>query len=610
MHSPMPPMAAQLQAAQVALMGGDRAKAKALLLAALQLAPTPPLEALILLGQLSLQEQAWAAAHDWFVRALQVNRSQPRVWFARGQALEQMGEALPAAAAFGEAARLQPDWGQAHYEQARLLRDGAQLPGALAAAREASRCLPNSADALQLQAMLEEETGALSAALVTLQAALVLAPQRASLHHNHGVSLQRAGRFAEALQAHQRAHALGLNIAHAHYNLANTQQSLGQHDEALASYRRALSLEPLHALSLYDLARLRWNLGHADFCEELERAECHHPQAVLPPILRGQLLLKAGQPQAALEPLQRALQIDPSNARTLDALAQAWTLLGDSSRAVAAHLEAQRLAPHDAAVHCNAARSLLAAQQSDLAEQSLQRALALAPQEQTAIALQGLLWRQRGDARAEWLHDLARCVGVLALSAPEGFADLDAFHAALQRELEAQHTDQEAPIDQTLRHGTQTRGNLFDQPLPLVQLLKRQIGVAIDAWLAERPDDAEHPFLGRRQAQWHFTDSWSSRLRSGGFHTNHVHGHGWLSCCYYVSIPPGSREAPGQAGWIQFGEPDLPPEARSRFPRLHAVQPLPGRLVLFPSYFWHGTLPFQDEGHRLTVAFDVMPGER
>ena len=33
-----------------------------------------------------------------------------------------------------------------------------------------------------------------------------------------------------------------------------------------------------------------------------------------------------------------------------------------------------------------------------------------------------------------------------------------------------------------------------------------------------------------------------------------------------------------------------------------------GKLVLFPSYFWHGTVPFTSENTRLTIAFDVVPG--
>ena len=45
-----------------------------------------------------------------------------------------------------------------------------------------------------------------------------------------------------------------------------------------------------------------------------------------------------------------------------------------------------------------------------------------------------------------------------------------------------------------------------------------------------------------------------------------------------------------------------PPEARY-------VEPRPGRLVLFPSWMWHGTVPF-GAGERLTVAFDVAPPRR
>ena len=45
--------------------------------------------------------------------------------------------------------------------------------------------------------------------------------------------------------------------------------------------------------------------------------------------------------------------------------------------------------------------------------------------------------------------------------------------------------------------------------------------------------------------------------------------------------------------------PDCPPD--------HYVRPYPGLLVLFPSYVWHGTVPFESGGRRLTAAFDVVP---
>ena len=36
-------------------------------------------------------------------------------------------------------------------------------------------------------------------------------------------------------------------------------------------------------------------------------------------------------------------------------------------------------------------------------------------------------------------------------------------------------------------------------------------------------------------------------------------------------------------------------------------KPEPGMLVLFPSYMWHGTIPFVTGDSRLTIAFDIVP---
>ena len=39
----------------------------------------------------------------------------------------------------------------------------------------------------------------------------------------------------------------------------------------------------------------------------------------------------------------------------------------------------------------------------------------------------------------------------------------------------------------------------------------------------------------------------------------------------------------------------------------HFERPLPGKLVLFPSYMWHGTAPFTSAQARTTIAFDIVP---
>src|SRR5262249_10359902 len=122
---------------------------------------------------------------------------------------------------------------------------------------------------------------------------------------------------------------------------------------------------------------------------------------------------------------------------------------------------------------------------------------------------------------------------------------------------------------------------------------------------AELPEDAAHPFLSRRAGGFGYAGSWSSRLRNNGFHVNHLHPMGWISSCYYVAVPHAVKDETAQQGWIKFGEPSL--EIALKTPVRPAIEPVAGRLVLFPSYMWHGTIPFHDTAARTTIAFDVVP---
>jgi hypothetical protein len=103
----------------------------------------------------------------------------------------------------------------------------------------------------------------------------------------------------------------------------------------------------------------------------------------------------------------------------------------------------------------------------------------------------------------------------------------------------------------------------------------------------------------KRRVPIRFAGSWSVRLSAQGFHSRHTHVRGWISSALYMAMP--TDNAP-PAGWIEFGAP--PRELRLDVPAYVQVQPKAARLVLFPSTFWHGTIPF-DTGERLTIAFDV-----
>jgi hypothetical protein len=87
----------------------------------------------------------------------------------------------------------------------------------------------------------------------------------------------------------------------------------------------------------------------------------------------------------------------------------------------------------------------------------------------------------------------------------------------------------------------------------------------------------------------------------------HIHPLGWISSAYYVQVPPEIVDSDVQGGGIKFGEPDI--DLGDHGTARRAIQPTAGRLVLFPSYMWHGTVPFESDEPRMTVAFDVVPGK-
>lgn len=217
-----------------------------------------------------------------------------------------------------------------------------------------------------------------------------------------------------------------------------------------------------------------------------------------------------------------------------------------------------------------------------------------------------LAWRLLDDPRKAWLEGDAELVGVYDL------ADRIDDFAALADHLRNLHFALDAPLDQSVRGGTQTDGNLLLRDEPPIRCLREVLLETVAVHVERLPAPRRgHPTLLATRDPLRIAGSWSVRLRDAGFHIDHVHSHGWLSSAFYVALPEtldrgdGAAAADaggdGDAGWLSLGEsrdlvPDLAPE--------RLIEPRPGRLVLFPSTMWHGTRPFPS-GERMTVAFDI-----
>lgn len=235
----------------------------------------------------------------------------------------------------------------------------------------------------------------------------------------------------------------------------------------------------------------------------------------------------------------------------------------------------------------------------DEAARLLDQVIQAEPDNLLAWALLELVWRMLEDARHEWLIDQPGLYGAseLAISSSE----LDNIAEALR----ALHQSRSQPLGQSVRGGTQTAGQLFLRPEPEIRRLSDAIAAAIRKFVDALPaGDPRHPLLKHRNMGMAFGPSWSVRFIGSGFHAAHFHPGGILSSACYISLPDSFAGDEDKGGWLEIGRP--PPELGLDLPPLATFEPGPGRLVLFPSFLFHGTRPFTG-GERLTVAFDLVP---
>jgi tetratricopeptide (TPR) repeat protein len=388
--------------------------------------------------------------------------------------------------------------------------------------------------------------------------------------------------------------------------LGNALGYCGREAEALVAYQKAIEAAPGHVNAHLDYNALTWTLG-LEKAQWQSYAYARHRIGDAPELLlaEAEQRLRLSDASSAETLLRRAVQLAPGRAGIENALGRSLTARGRFDEAIALFQRAAAAQPHGSRHLQEWAVALLHGRKPAEALSVLEKARAADPENQFLLGLATLAYRETGDPRYAALTRMDDYVRVYRLAPPAGFADVQSFNRELGEALAALHTGKVAPHDQTLRGGTQTPGNLFARDLRPVLQLKDMIGEAVADYIARMPDDPAHPLFGRKRQSFGFSGSWSCRLSSSGFHTNHLHPRGWISSAYYVGVPDAVADGNARPGWLKFGESNLNLGEKDRPEGM--IQPEVGLLVLFPSYFWHGTVPFQSDQARLTVAFDAVP---
>ena len=431
-------------------------------------------------------------------------------------------------------------------------------------------------------------------------------PQSRIAWHNLGATLGDLGQSQAAIEALDRAFGLGLDAPETWLVYARALAACGAHDKAEEAYRKVVQKSPANPARAGELAEFLW-MRQADLQAAFEvLAGAETAGAAVPEIRMQQarLLETAGEGERALELLSAAAAGAPHNAALALAVAQAAIKSGQLPIAESQLRRAAQLLPGRAVIHNEFATLQIAQGRPDLALKNAFDGLQVERWNQSLWGLAATAARLLDDPIYPMLCDYEAMVAVYDLEAPEGWDTQEAFLGDLGAALHGLHGHRREPANQSVRNGSQTTHLLSGFPDPAIRAAFTAFDVAIRSYMSNLGSGAD-PLRSRNTGAYRIQGAWSVLLGRGGFHTDHLHMEGWISSAFYVEVPKVVATTDAHEGWLRFGASPL--VSPTPCPAERYVQPRPGRLVLFPSYMWHGVVPFSGDEQRLTMAFDLTP---
>ena len=523
---------------------------------------------------------------------------------------------------------------------------------------------------MSLSGDINKSMGKLDTAVKDYRQAVAIAPQAPELHYNLALALFANSNIIEARVALERALNIRPDYVKALVLLGRCLAATEQFDDAQQAFTKAIKIEPNNYLPHYRLGRLHVYKGNSAKATESLGASLDINQQLMPAqealILNS---IYSGEHQTTADLIEASLRIAPNNESIL-AIATDWAienkqdnpyhyydkawqnrptanlfkdfinsliLSSDSSRAeiLMADYEASigkdlawesaKLKILETQGHYEEMISLIKSSPrrskhqmyNCLAHFALghygtsydcaQKLHHSQPSNQYYLALLTTALRCLGDKRYDQLADYNKLILQANLDTQfENSPRFRDFKTDLIAHLNQLHVTRRAPLQQSVRGGTQTPGNLFAQSKsPLIHSLKHSIADVSQPFFSRLKSaglNESHPIITAFPETPYFHASWSIRTAEGGFHKSHIHSKGWYSSACYIDVPEVINDE-SDAGYLVLGKP--PFKTKDELEPDYSIKPKAGSLILFPSYVWHATQQYQGKGNRLVVAFDV-----
>lgn len=182
--------------------------------------------------------------------------------------------------------------------------------------------------------------------------------------------------------------------------------------------------------------------------------------------------------------------------------------------------------------------------------------------------------------------------------------DCDVVNQELKR-IVLDHEQKSPSLGRSNVGGWHSGDDVLSWPYPEIDFLKALIGEGIG--------EITNMEMEGRLSQDHDVNmdggAWVNLCRNGGYNTIHNHPDSSWSGVYYVSVGERDPAASDKAGCIEFLDPRMGatsvglngPDA---LPKL-MVNPVAGMVLVFPSWLYHCVNPFQGNGERISISFNV-----
>ncbi len=457
--------------------------------------------------------------------------------------------------------------------------------------------LTDAANALKQDGRLKEAVDAYAIAARSY-------PQSAVAQHNLAAALGDLGRAEQAEKHIRHAFSRGLNAPESWLVLARALLAQARLDEAGEAYEKAIELNRDMFVAHYEYAQLIW-MRTADAAAAIAPLDDEigaYPHKVELYGTRARVLIQTDGAEATFPFVETSLARWPNDLKLLSVAVDAATQIGDAQAALNFSERLMALRPDSRAAQDLRTCALLVAGHAEEAFRLAGSMCAADPNDQHSVAMFATAGRILGHPCHRELYDYDSLVRAYSLGVPQGWDSLDEYLVDFATALRARHSFRTHPFDNSERNGSKV-SDLLELEEPAFKAFSDAVRQPLDAHLAYL-GTSETGIRSRNTGGWHIDGIWSVWLRPEGFHHNHVHPEGWLSSACYIELPE-QIDSPGQEGWLKFGEPGV--LTKPKLPYEFSIRPEPGKLVIFPSYMWHGTIPFGGDEPRLTVAFDIVP---